>query len=127
MGVPMVSVAQKHVEVPVIQTVEKIVDVPVVKQIDVPQVTTIEKIVEVPHVQTVEKVVEVPVAGQTLQGAQRHVNVALPTIRQQGAAESVSVTEIGAPLPAEHAGQVMKAAPAPAPVMTMPAPAPVTY
>merc|ERR1712217_920911 len=110
-------------EVPVIQTVEKIVDVPVVKQIDVPQVTTIEKIVEVPHLQTVEKVVEVPVAGQTLQGAQRHVNVPLPPVRQMGPAENVTVTEIGPPLPAEHAGQVIKAPPAPAPV-TYAAPAP---
>merc|ERR1712048_1203611 len=121
--VPMVSVAQKHVEVAVIQTVEKIVDVPVVKQIDVPQVTTIEKIVEVPHMQTIEKVVEVPVAGQTLQGAERHVNVPLPTVRQMGPAENVTVTEIGAPLPVEHAGQVIKAppvqAPVPPPVMTV--------
>merc|ERR1712187_610629 len=115
MGVPMVSVAQKHVEVPVIQTVEKIVDVPVVKQIDVPQVTTIEKIVEVPHVQTVEKVVEVPVVGQTLQGAQRAVEVALPAVRQIGQAVTETVTVMGPDLPAEHAGQVMKAAPAPAP------------
>merc|ERR1712203_710512 len=105
--VPMVSVVQKHMEVPVIQTVEKIVDVPVVKQIDVPQVTTIEKIVEVPHVQTVEKVVEVPVAGQTLKGAQRHVNVPLPPVRQMGQAENITVTEIGPPLPTETAPQVI--------------------
>merc|ERR1712176_599939 len=96
----------------------------------------LKKIVEVPHMQTIEKVVEVPVAGQTLQGAQRAVNVPLPTVRQMGPAENVTVTEIGAPLPAEHAGQVIKAppapAPVPAPVMTAapvmaaaPAPAPV--
>merc|ERR1711877_80769 len=101
----------------------------VVKQIDVPQITTIEKIVEVPHMQTVEKIIEVPVAGQTLQGRQHHVNVQLPAVRQMGQAENVTVTEYGPPLPAEHAGQVVKAAPppmlAPAPVMTMPAPAPV--
>merc|ERR1712187_913134 len=105
---------------PVIQTVEKIVDVPVVKQIDVPQVTTIEKIMEVPHVQTVEKVVEVPVVGQTMQGQERHVNVPLPPVRQMGQTETVTATEMGPPLPAEHAGQVIKAAPEP-----MPAPAPV--
>merc|ERR1712217_938368 len=106
-------------EVPVIQTVEKIVDVPVVKQLDVPQVTTIEKIVEVPHMQTIEKVVEVPVAGQTLQGAERHVNVPLPMVRQMGPAENVTETVMGAPLPAEHAGQIIKAPPVQAPpVMT---------
>merc|ERR1712014_187549 len=111
----------------------------VVKQIDVPQITTIEKIVEVPHMQTVEKMIEVPVAGQTLQGRQHHVNVQLPAVRQMGQAENVTVTEYGPPLPAEHAGQIVKQAPAPmpapapvmtaAPVMTMPAPAPapVTY
>merc|ERR1712061_410723 len=99
----MVSVVEKHMDVPVIQTVEKIVDVPVGKQIDGPQVATIEKIVEVPHRQTIEKVVEVPVAGQTLQGAERHVNVPLPTVRQMGPAENVTVTEIGAPLPVEQA------------------------
>merc|ERR1719281_2376624 len=93
--VPMVSVTQKHVEVPVIQTVEKIVDVPVVKQIDVPHITTIEKIVEVPHVQVVEKVEEVPMVGQTLPGAQRHTQVALPPVRQQHPAEEVTVHEIG--------------------------------
>merc|ERR1712232_1413133 len=91
---------------------------------------------EVPHVQTVEKVVEVPMVGQTMQGAERHVNVPLPPVRQMGQTETVTVTEYGPPLPTEHAGQVIKAAPepmpAPAPVMTavpvmMAAPAPVTY
>merc|ERR1712193_248168 len=102
--VPMVSVTQKHVEVPVIQTVEKIVDVPVVKQIDVPHITTIEKIVEVPHVQVVEKVEEVPMVGQTLPGAQRHTQVALPPVRQQGPAEEVTVMEIGPAYEPIHGG-----------------------
>merc|ERR1719454_1627320 len=66
--------------------------------------------------------------GQTLQGAERHVNVPLPPVRQMGQTETVTVTEYGPPLPAEHAGQVIKSAPEPmpAPVM-MAAPAPVTY
>merc|ERR1712176_1648124 len=113
-----------------IQTIEKIVDVPVVKQVDVPQVTTIEKIVEVPHVQTVEKIVEVPMVGQTLQGAQTSTEVALPPIRQQAPAETVTVNEIGPDLPAEAAPQVIKQAPAPAPAPApaMPAaPAPAQY
>merc|ERR1712084_40535 len=77
----------------------------------------------VPHMQTIEKVVEVPVAGQTLQGREHHVNVPLPPVRQMAPAENITVTEMGAPLPVEHAGQIIKAPPVQAPpVMTVQAP-----
>merc|ERR1719379_2845915 len=97
--VPMVTTAQKHVEVPVIETVEKVVDVPVIKQMEVPQVHTIENIVEVPLLQVVEKIVEVPMVGETLQGRQSTVNVPLTPLRQVAEVETVTVTEVGPPLP----------------------------
>merc|ERR1711907_57719 len=83
--------------------------------------------VEVPLVQTVEKVVEVPVVGETIQGRQHTVNVPIAPTRQVAEAETVTVTEMGPPLPAEqHPEAVMKQVPAPAPVLTtMSAPVPV--
>merc|ERR1711879_822666 len=120
--VPLVSVVQKQIDVPVIETVEKAVDVPVIKQMEVPQVHTIENIVEVPLVQMVEKVVEVPMVGETIQGRQHTVNVPLAPTRQVAEAETVTVMEMGPPLPAEqHPEAVMKQAPA----RVMQAPAPV--
>merc|ERR1712227_219607 len=109
--VPMVSVVQKQIDVPVIETVEKVVDVPVIKQMEVPQVHTIENIVEVPFVQTVEKIVEVPVVGETIQGRQQTMNVPVAPLRQVAEVETVTVTEVGPPLPMEqHPEAIIKTA-----------------
>merc|ERR1711953_647850 len=119
--VPMVSVVQKQVEVPVIETVEKVVDVPVVKQMEVPQVHTIENIVEVPLVQTVEKVVEVPMVGETIQGRQQTMNVPLAPTRQVAEVETVTLTEVGPPLPMEqHPEAIFKSIAPRAPSANMP-------
>merc|ERR1719335_1151173 len=103
----MLSKVQKTVEIPQIEFVDNHVHVPVhkhrhvpvIKQMEVPQVHTIENIVEVPLVQTVEKVVEVPVVGETIQGRQLTVNVPIAPTRQVMEAETVTVTEMGPPLP----------------------------
>merc|ERR1712019_176556 len=85
-------------------------------------------IVEVPMVQSVEKVVEIEVPGQTLQGVQHVVNVPIAPERQVMEVETVTVTEVGPPLPAEpHPEVVTKQAPPPQPVIvavSQPAPVP---
>merc|ERR1712196_350581 len=99
--VPMVQTVQRPVEVPQVQIIDEVVDVPVTKQRHVPQVQTVEKVVEIPQLQVVERVVEAPQVGQTVQGAQRAVNIPCAPVRQVAPAEIVQVTEVGPPLPAE--------------------------